>query len=1346
MDEKFVSSFEFKLIYIFEIRSESHKGLLKIGDTTIQTDKSIDNLPPNCRLLNQTAIKRIKEYTNTAGISFDLLHTELAVRTVIDNKGNPTLKPFRDYHVHKVLENSGIPKKQFKNTTSKEWFEIELQTALKAIEAVKQGYYNLSTDTNEAYTPIIFRPEQEAAINKTLKQFKTGSRMLWNAKMRFGKTLSALEVVKQSEFKRTIIITHRPVVDSGWYEDFNKIFYNTSNYIYGSKNTGYSIEDLLETDKNFVYFTSIQDLRGSDLVGGKFAKNDAVFDTVWDFVIVDEAHEGTTTALGNDVIKAIVKGESNKTKFLALSGTPFNILGDYDDNIYTWDYVMEQSSKYEWDKNNLGDSNPYDELPELKIYTYDLGELIDNPRYKELEDKAFNFREFFRVWTGDMKIDGKPLPSGIKAGEFFHKNDVWSFLNLITKKDGHSKYPYSTEEYRSLFKHSLWMVPGVKEARALSKMMKEHPVFGNGAFNIVNVAGDGDEEEKSEDALEKVQNAIKSAGDTGYTITLSCGKLTTGVTVPEWTAVFYLAGSFSTSAANYLQTIFRVQSPCKKDGKIKSTAYVFDFAPDRTLKMVAESVAISTKAGKTDSSDRVILGEFLNYCPIIAVEGTSMMEYNTNRLLQQLKRAYAERTVKNGFDDHNLYNEELLKLDNIDLEKFKKLKGVIGASKSSHKSNDIDINRQGFSDEEYEELERLKKKRKKDRTPEEEEKIKEANKKRKQARDARSILRGISIRIPLLIYGADIAIDEDITMEKLVDIVDDSSWEEFMPVGVTKEIFEGFIKYYDPEIFVVAGRKIRDIAKGADELSPVKRVKQIAELFSNFKNPDKETVLTPWRVVNMHMGDCFGGYNFYDKEYSQLLEDTRYIDRNQVTENTLQNKNTKILEINSKTGLYPLYLTYSIFKMKCEAYSELNLTVELENKLWEETIQENIFIICKTPMAKSITKRTLAGFKDITINATYFDDLNNMMKNKSKQFVEKITRYNYWNKQGVGKVKFDAVVGNPPYQEMDGGAQASASPIYQNFVMTAKSIESKYISLIMPTRWYVGGKGLDSFRDEMLNDIHIKELYDCLTPEDIFPNTNIRGGICYFLRDKDYNNNEGLTRVITYKNNKVIADIMRPIKIKGLDIFIRDGQAINILEKIHSQKDVPVISHHMSPRKPFGLESNFIKTTNFHEHKSGLKHPIKCYGRAKTIGYVEKDSIISRHEWINIWKVFLPYANNIGTELNDDNQNTFIGAPYSVCTETFLMAGVGLELNEDSAKNLSNYLRTKFARFLLSLAKSSQHATAKTYRFVPLQDFTSKSDLDWSTSIKELDAQLYKKYNLNPDEISYIDNKIKNME
>ena len=1345
MDKIFSSAFEFKLIYIFEINSESHKGLLKIGDTTIQTDDSIDNLPPNCRALNQAAIKRIREYTNTAGISFDLLHTELAIRTIKDKDGNPAIKAFRDHHVHRVLENSGIHKKKFKNSTSQEWFDIDLSTALKAIEAVKKGHYNLSAATNDSFTPIIFRPEQEEAINRTLKQFKTGNRMLWNAKMRFGKTLSALEVVKRSKFAKTIIITHRPVVDSGWYEDFNKIFYNDKNYIYGSKNTGYTIEDLLKTDKNFVYFASMQDLRGSDLVGGKFDKNDAVFDTVWDFVIVDEAHEGTTTALGNDVIKATVKEELNKTKFLALSGTPFNILGDYDDNIYTWDYVMEQSSKYEWDKDNLGDSNPYDELPELKIYTYDLGKLIDNPRYKELEDKAFNFREFFRVWTGDMKIDRRPLPSGVKAGEFFHKNDVWSFLNLITKKDGESQYPYSTEEYRSLFRHSLWMVPGVKEAKALSQMMKTHPIFGNGAFNIVNVAGDGDEEEKSEDALKKVKNAIKSAGNEGYTITLSCGKLTTGVTVPEWTAVFYLAGSFSTSAANYLQTIFRVQSPCNKDGKIKTTAYVFDFAPDRTLKMVAESVAISTKAGKTDSSDRLILGEFLNYCPVIAVEGTSMKEYDTNRLLQQLKRAYAERAVKNGFDDSNLYNDELLKLDNIDLENFKKLKGIIGSSKSSHKSNEIDVNRQGFTDEEYEEIERLKKKPKKERTPEEEAKLKEANEKRKQARDARSILRGISIRMPLLIYGADIDINEDITMEKLVEIVDDSSWEEFMPAGVTKEIFKQFIKYYDPEIFVVAGRKIRDIAKGADELPPTERVKQIAELFLNFKNPDKETVLTPWRVVNMHMGDCLGGYNFYDENYNEILEEPRYIDQGQVTEDTLSNKNAKILEINSKTGLYPLYVTYSIFRKRCEEYSESDLTKELEDKLWEETIKENIFIICKTPMAKSITKRTLVGFKDISPNATYFDDLNNMMRNKSKQFIDRVTRPSYWKKKGSGKMKFDAVVGNPPYQENISDSKGNTSlsrQLFPVFIQNSILLKSQYVSLITPARWFTGDAQDKSFvrlRDFIRENNHICKLYYYEDEKELFNNVEIKGGLNYFLYDINHN---GKVEFISYEENGSKTIQNRNLFEKDLDIIISNGKDYPILQKVKSRDFVPLTTM-TTGRNPFGIigkVSNVNKISK--ENRFPNSTELRCKGN--NIRYINPDIITKNREIFESYKVFI--SKSAGNPKNDMNVigRPYLGKPFDACTDSLIAIGKFDTLLE--GENLAKYLKTKFLRFMVSILKISQNVTQIVYEFVPLQDFTDKSDIDWSKTIKEIDMQLYDKYNLSEEEIDYIENKIKEME
>jgi len=219
MENKFTSSFEYKLIYIVEIKSDTHKGLLKIGDTKIEPDCSMDNLPPNCKALNQAATKRIKQYTNTAGITTRLLHTELAVKTIKDSNGNITIKAFRDFDVHEVLENSGIPKRKIKGSTSREWFKIDLQTAVKAIEAVKNSQGNLSNTPSDYFIPIVFRPEQEEAIEKTLKQFKTGNRMLWNAKMRFGKTLCALEVARKSKFKRTIIITHRPVVNKGWYDD-----------------------------------------------------------------------------------------------------------------------------------------------------------------------------------------------------------------------------------------------------------------------------------------------------------------------------------------------------------------------------------------------------------------------------------------------------------------------------------------------------------------------------------------------------------------------------------------------------------------------------------------------------------------------------------------------------------------------------------------------------------------------------------------------------------------------------------------------------------------------------------------------------------------------------------------------------------------------------------------------------------------------------------------------------------------------------------------------------------------------------------------------------------------------
>ena len=1340
METVFGTSFEYKLIYVFAINDEIHKGLLKIGDTTIQSDVSIDALFPNCKSLNQAALKRIKQYTNTAGITVQLLHTELAVRLVKNKDGQQVLKAFRDHDVHRVLENSGIPKKKLKSSTSREWFEVDLPTVLKAIEAVKKSQPNLSgTGTGINFIPIVFRPEQEEAIKKTLKQFKTGSRMLWNAKMRFGKTLSALQVVKKSGFAKTIIVTHRPVVDDGWYEDFQKIFFDTDDYTYGSKGHGATVEDLLNSGKKFVYFASIQDLRGSSTVGGKFDKNDTVFSLDWDLVIVDEAHEGTTTALGDDVIKNLVKeGNGYDTKFLALSGTPFNILKEFDDNIYTWDYVMEQQHKAQWDELHFGDSNPYDELPELKIYTYDLGKILTDKNYVELEDKAFNFREFFRVWTGNIKHDHKAMPVIAQTGDFVHESDVWSFLNLITKDAPDSHYPYANEEYRNLFRHALWMVPGVKEAKALSRLMKKHPVFGCGAFDIVNVAGDGDEEERSEDALKKVRQAIDHAGSDGYTITLSCGKLTTGVTVPEWTAVFMLSGSFSTSSANYLQTIFRVQSPCNKDGKIKRCCYVFDFAPDRTLKMVAESAALSTKAGKANESDRRIMGEFLNYCPVIAVDGTVMKAYDTNRLLQQLKRAYAERAVQNGFDDINLYNDELLRLQELDIEKFNNLKKIVGTSKAAPKAKEIDINAQGFTEEEYEELGCIEKKLKRERTPDEEKRLQEMKEKQKLKNNAISILRGISIRMPLLIYGADIPIDEDITMEKLVDIVDDSSWDEFMPNGVTKDLFKNFIKYYDPEIIVAAGRRIRNIVLSADELPPTERVKKIAELFACFKNPDKETVLTPWRVVNMHMSDCLGGYDFYDKTHNQMVDEPRFVDHGKVTADTFANAGARVLEINSKTGLYPLYVTYSIFRSRCAAIAEDELDSDKLQQLWDATVQENVFVICKTPMAKMITRRTLTGYRNIPVNAHYFDDLINMLKNKPKQFMERVLKLSYWKQEGVKTMKFDAVVGNPPYQSITNGGSDSgraarqAAPIFNYFVEQAKLLEPKYVSMIIPARWYNGGIGLNAFRADMLNDKHLTKLVDFVNSKDCFTTVDIGGGLCYFLWERDREDD-----CLVINMNSGISDALkRPLNQYG-NLFIRSNNAITIIEKIRTKTD-SFVSEMVSAIDTFGIPS---KVRGHEEYQEGDVLLVHSDGaNSSKTSYISRNIVTKNANLIDKYKVrisiLVPQNGEAGVKPEKGYRS--MSTPHIVYpgqVDSFSYLNIGFFDNEMEAENFRKYMMCKLPRFMMRTTYSSAHISQSNFIFVPKMDYTRS----WT------DPDLYEYFGLSDGEIELIESTMRSM-
>ena len=1321
---RFTSSLKLKLIYVFRINDTAHHGCLKIGEATCE-DENVFGLSPNSKALNEAARKRINQYTQTAGIAYDLLYTELTVY----NRGG--LRSFNDKEVHNVLERSGIKKKVF-DTVNKanEWFITDLETVKRAIAAVKEGRSSLSSaEVTRDYSPIIFRPEQQEAINKTKKQFRKGNQMLWNAKMRFGKTLSALQVVKDMEFQRTLILTHRPVVDAGWFEDFGKIFYDHKDFAYGSKNNGKSYSSLEWRAEShglhYVYFASMQDLRGSELVGGNFDKNNEVFATDWDLIIVDEAHEGTQTELGKAVMGELVK---EQTKVLRLSGTPFNLLDDFkEDEIYTWDYVMEQRAKTNWDELHFGDPNPYASLPTLNIYTYDLGRLLHE--FVD-EDVAFNFREFFRV---------------NEAGGFCHEKDVRAFLNLLTKEDKDSLYPYANEEYRNIFRHTLWMVPGVKEARALSAMLQTHPVFQH--FKVVNVAGDGDQDEESRDALEAVEQAIGKDPDATRTITLSCGRLTTGVSVKAWTAVFMLSGSYNTAASSYMQTIFRVQTPATINGRIKEQCYVFDFAPDRTLKVIAETAKISSKAGKTSQSDRKAMGEFINFCPIISIDGSQMNRFDVPRMLEQLKRVYVERVVRNGFENNSLYNDELMKLDDLELQEFDALKKIIGQTKAMPKTNQVDINSQGLNNEEYEEKEKLEKKPKKELTEEDRKRLEELKKKTKNREAAISILRGISIRMPLLIYGAELSDEnQEITIDNFASLIDPQSWEEFMPKGVTKQKFNSFKKYYDPEIFCAAGKRIRAIARAADKLSIEERIERITDIFSTFRNPDKETVLTPWRVVNMHLGDCLGGYNFYDTEYQNVISEPRFIDKGEVTAEVFSPE-SRILEINSKSGLYPLYMAYGIYRARVKASLFAVETVEEQQAVWDKVIAENIFVICKTPMAKSITKRTLVGFRKAKVNTRYFEDLINQIKNKPENFIAKVAKgRSYWKAIDNDNMKFNAIVGNPPYQEVvdqkesTNGQKVSIS-IFQYFQTISEKI-GKYTALIYPgSRWiHRSGKGLEKFGLTQMNDPHLAllEFFPC--SKDIFKDVAIADGLSIVLKNmekKEY----GFTYKYSVDGKTITVQANNP----GNDMFSLNPQDNEIIKRLDNAiKSFGCLHDSILPRNLFSIESDFVEKNPslVKEYNDGDYYnpetEIKLFtndkagksGRARWY-IADKNVITSGSEYLNKWKVIVSSANAGGQKRSNqiaivDNHSAF--GRSRVALKTFA--------TEKEARNFFKYATSEVIRFAFLLTDESLTSLAK--KVPDLLDYTDTNSLiDYD---KDINTQLYKLLGIDENGQKYIQN------
>lgn len=1290
-------------------------GLEKIGDATTD-DLETDNTP-NSDDLRKVAERRIKQYMETAGVPHKLQWAELAYR-----KTDHTW--FRDYDVHDVLDRSHVKKTEV--TEGNEWYQTDVETAKRAIQAVKEGKRSLENlDTKPAPVKIVLRPEQNAAVKKTEKAFKSYDKMLWNAKMRFGKTLSALQLVKDEKYQHVLIMTHRPVVDEGWFEDFKKIGMPNAGYLYGSKKDGEDFDYLAKSNQPFVYFASLQDLRGSERAGGSAGdKNEAIFNTNWDLVIVDEAHEGTQTELAQNVTNLVV---GKNTKLLELSGTPFNILDQYDeDQTYTWDYVNEQKAKYTWTKEHPNEKNPYAGLPQVHMFTFEMGNHFNDLRFIGDDKRSFNFKEFFKV--NDQ-------------GNFVYSNKVRQFLDNITTPNDETNYPYSTKDFRARLRHTLWIMPGVKEANALEKMLKQHPVFGM-EYQIVNVVKNGDNEGvASESDVDLVKDAIGDDPAKTKTITLTVRKLTTGVTIKPWTGVLFLSNT--NSAMQYLQAAFRAQTPYSSESfGTKTDCYIFDFAPDRALTVMAASTQLNTGVGKrTSSAQKGKMAELMNFLPIIGETGNGMKPFKVDTMLAKIKRVYAEKAVRTGFDDDSLYSDELLMLKDADLKDFNNLKAIVGTTKAEKKPLKVKINDQGLTDEEYNDALKGKKRKKKDRTPEQEAAMDKMKQLKKQRKTMISILRSISIRIPMMIYGMDVKLDEDVNINKFTNKVDDQSWKEFMPKGVTKELFKKFSKYYDQDVFIEAGRIIRNRVKSLDQSDPIERARQLAMIFGTFRNPDKETVLTPWRVVNMHLGKTIGGYSFYDDDFNNTTVDGVDASHWIHTDYTSQvfKRDSHILEINSKTGLYPLYAAMSLYWQEFQKQKQATAdNVSFENKLmiWQQILRENIFCVAKTPMAKAIVMRTLVGYRDFDTNIEFVDNIVENAKKDAKAEADKI-------KEVFGNLKFDVVIGNPPYQQEGKGDNARDEPIYNDFMELSYKL-ANLVTLITPGRFlFNAGQTPKSWNKKMLNDEHLKIILYEQNSDKIFPRTDIKGGVAITLRDSHQQFGKIGDFTPYSELNSILKKVWRNDK-ESFSTLVSSRGTFRFSNKFF--EDWPQAKKKLGKGSGNMIISNaFDKLPEvFREQGSIDDGDLKLLGRLnghRLFRYIKRQYVLN-NGYIDKYKIMMPEANGTGA-IGEILSTPLVGEPLIGATDTFI--SIGPFDKKNIAENVLKYIKSKFARTMLGVKKITQHNPRTTWAKVPMQNFTPESDIDWSKSIFEIDQQLYRKYGLSENEINFIESKVQEM-
>lgn len=827
-------------IYAYELLDVfSHKGLLKIGYTS------------------RTSQDRIAEQLKTSGVKYKIVFETDAIR----NDGSV----FMDHQVHDYLK-----RKHIKNTGG-EWFECSVAQVKNAILAIKTRQEVEQHRIND----FEMRPEQEEAVRKTANYFKNfkeenGNKhphFLWNAKMRFGKTFATYRLAKKLGWKKILVLTFKPAVENAWEEDLNTHI-NFEDWQFISKKS-MSEKPMYDSSKPIVCFGSFQDYLQTNKEGGIKITNKWVHETKWDCIILDEYHFGAWREKSKDLFDQDLEADEElenfeemqkegmeeentaghlekvipiKTDhFLYLSGTPFRAIstGEFlEEQIFNWTYSDEQRSKENWKEPN----NPYASLPRMVLMTYQLPDSISEVA------KLGEFNEF------DLNIFFTADGLGSKA-EFKYEDEVQKWLDLIrgsflattidNLKLGAKKppMPFSHSKLLNILNHTFWFLPSVASCYAMANLLKKRQNVFYHDYKVVVAAGAsaGIGVNALPPVLEAMGNPLESK-----TITLSCGKLTTGVTVRPWTGIFMLRNS--SSPETYFQAAFRVQSPWtvpnpdskspNKTEVVKEECYVFDFAPNRALRQIAE---YSDRLNVNESNAEKKIEEFISFLPILAYDGSSMKRIDAAGVLDMAMSGTTATLLARRWESALLVN-----IDNNTLQRLLNNKEAMDALMSieGFRSLNQDIETLINKSEAIQKIKQLANER--DLTVKEKEELsgeeKEYKSKRKQIQEK---LIKFATRIPVFMYLTDY---RERTLKDVVTQLEPGLFKKV--TGLTLKDFELLVS-----LGVFNAALMNEAVLG----------------FRRYESPSLE-----YTGINRHEGDDIGLYDTVLKkqDYDQIFEDT----------------------------------------------------------------------------------------------------------------------------------------------------------------------------------------------------------------------------------------------------------------------------------------------------------------------------------------------------------------------------------------------------------------------------------------------------------------------------------------